>query len=384
MRRELTILARDPDLVVRGVLPYRSAEITLRWLYPGSWTLELPATPRVLAAAQPGWGIIAHLDGVQILSGSIEDIEQEQTTDGGTVVLSGADDLAIVAGELAYPDPTRGATSQTTVTHDARSGAMETVVKGYVAANVGVGRHADRRDPAAPAVREVVVAPDLGRGAAVSYQARFDPLMDIVRAVAPTGGLGVTCGQQGQQLVFDAVEPRDLSAVARFSFQSRNLSSARWSVGMPEATHVVVAGGDEGTARVFRQRADSVTAQAWRLAYRVFRDQRHTSDTAELDQAGDEVLADATRSGIVEARLVDTARLRFGVDYGLGDRVTVAPADDIEFTDLVTTAVVRADASSGEVTVVPSVGWADGPFDTRQDRQVWELARRISALERSQ
>lgn len=383
MLRTLRIVARDPDLVPRGFLPYQRATLNLSWLHPSTWEVVLPDTAATQAATQPGWGIIAYLDDTQVLSGSLEDPEGEKTAALDVVTLAGADDLAVVAGELAYPDPARAATAQTTATHDARTGPMETVVKGYVAANVGTGRHANRRDPAAPSVRELVVAPDLGRGGAVSYQARFDPLMDIVRGLAPTGGLGVTCYQDGSQLVFDVVEPQDLTATATFSFQARNLARCRWSTGLPEATHVVAAGGDEGTARVFRERKDSAAAEAWRMISRRFVDQRHTTDTAELDQAADEELADATRTGVIEADLVDTARLAYGRDYQLGDRVTISPRPGVEFSDVITGVRIVADAGQGTVTITPSVGWPAGPFATRQDKTIWQLARALSALERS-
>ncbi|WP_160051424.1 siphovirus ReqiPepy6 Gp37-like family protein [Nocardiopsis sp. FR26] len=379
----LTVVSRDPDLVRRGHLPWARLDITLRWLYTSSWQITLPATPRVLDRCAPGWGVLVYLDGEQILSGSAEDIDREADhAAAGTVEITGADDLAIVAGELAYPDPTSAATSQSAASHDSRSGAAETVIKGYVAANVGTSRAAARKDAAAPDVREVTVAPDQARGNSVSYKARFDPLMEIVRTAH--GGLGVSCAQDGTDLVFDVIEPTDRSASATFSFAMGNLRRARWNRGYPEATHVVVAGDGEGTARAFRERSDAATAEEWRMITRVFKDQRHTSDATELDQAGDEELAKAARSGILAAELIDTPRLTYGAGYRLGDRVTISPEPGVVFTDVITSVRITADAESGDVTITPSIGFADGgPYETRQERAVREVARRIGALERS-
>lgn len=379
--RTLRVMARDPDLVSRGYLPYTRAEIVLRWLYPSTWSLDLPATPAVLRRVGPGWGVRVFLDEDQVLSGDMEEIERERA-EADTLSVTGADDLAVVAAELAYPDPSAAATAQTAESHDSRSGPAETVIKGYVAANIGVGRAAARADAAVPDAREVTVAPDLGRGGTVSARARFDPLMDLVRQVH--GGLGVTCHQQDGGLVFDTVEPRDLSTSATFSFETGNLASCRWATGYPDATHVVVAGEGEGVDRIFRQRSDPAAAQEWRRVTRKFVDQRHTSDTAELDQAGDEELERGSRTGIIAATLRDTPRLRFGEHYRLGDRVTISPAAGVVFTDIITSVTIIADTASGELTITPAIGWADGPYETRQDQQTRDLTRRVGALERSQ
>lgn len=101
-----------------------------------------------------------------------------------------------------------------------------------------------------------------------------------------------------------------------------------------------------------------------------------------MERSGDAALADAERSGIVEAELVDTPRLRYGDGYALGDRVTIIPAPGVAFTDVVTSVAISADRERGTVTVTPSVGWRDGPL-TRQDRELAQLRRAVSALERS-
>ncbi|WP_067967545.1 siphovirus ReqiPepy6 Gp37-like family protein [Nocardiopsis trehalosi] len=386
--RTLQVIARDPDLVPRGYLPYTRAEITLNWLAVSSWTIDLPATRRVLEMCSPGWGVIVLLDGEQILSGSLEEPERDRSAEGsaagiGTVSATGADDLAIVAGELAWPVPTAPVDTQTAAARDTRTGPAETVIKGYVSANVGTGRHANRRDPAAPDVREVVVGPDLGRGADVEFSARFDPLLDLIRAVP--GGLGVTCQQMDDQIVFDVVEPRDLSGSAVFSFEMGNLRRARWSDGIPELTHVVVGGDGEGTTRVFRERRDSAAANAWRMSVARFLDQRSANSNLEMDQAGDKELADGRRSGIISAELVDTARLAYGHHYRLGDRVTIVPdaSGPTAFTDVITSVKITAAAESGQLDIIPAVGWTDGPYETRADRELARLQRAVSALGRS-
>lgn len=379
MIRELEIYSRDPDLTRRAPLPWETASITLTHLGVSSWTVTMDATAADRATA--GWGVLVALDGQQILSGQVEDPRRVRTsaTSPGTVTVGGADDMAIVAGMLAWPTP--GADIGLQSAADVRSGPAETVIKGYVGANIGSGRAASRRDAAAPDAREVVVAADLERGETVEYSARFDPLMDVIRACH--GGLGVTCGQVGEDLVFDTFEPEERPG-AVFSFELGNLIQAEWQDAAPEATHAIVGGGGEGSARDLRIRADSAAAQAWRMSMEKFVDERSESSAAALDRAGDQALTEARRTGIIQARLVDTPRLRFGVHYGLGDYVTVLPEPGAAYTDQVTSVTIDADRRAGTLTITPSVGWGGrGLYETRQDREIAQLRRALGALERS-
>lgn len=380
VHRTLEIYARDPDLVVRAPLPWTTAELTLNHLGVGTWTVTMPATARAREHTNPGWGIVAVLDGTVVLSGTGEEREWVRTgRDDGVLEVAGADDMAVVAGALAWPTPSAAIEAQGG--WDARSGPAETVIKAYIAANIGLGRAATRRDAAAPDVREVVVAPDLQRGPAVDYRARYEPLMDLIRNIALPAGLGATVTQNGDQLLFDVFAPQTQPA-AVFSFELGNLRRCRWVEAAPESTHVIVGGDGEDSARLVRRRANSAAAQTWRVTTEKWVDARSETTVSGVERAGDAALADAERSGIVEAELVDTPRLRYGDGYALGDRVTIIPAPGVAFTDVVTAVAISADRERGTVTVTPSVGWRDGPL-TRQDRELAQLRRAVSALERS-
>ena len=380
MIRGLEIYSRDPDLIRRGPLPWESASLTLSHLGVEAWDLTMDASAR--ERVSPGWGIIATLDGQQILTGPVEDPERERTSASslGSISVSGAGDLAVVASMLAWPIPTAAITLQGERA-DVRSGPAESVIKGYVAANIGTTRAAVRRDPAAPLARQVTVAADLGRGEAVEYSARFTPLMEAVRACH--GGLGVTCSQQGDELLFDVYETQDRPA-AVFSFELGNLERALWRDAAPEVTHAIVGGAGEGSARDMRIRSDSGAANAWRMSVEEFIDERSEESSAALNAAGDQALADARRTGITEATLVDTPRLRYGQHYALGDRVTIHPEPGVAYTDQVTSVTIQADRHRGTLTITPSVGWRTGAlYSTRQDREIAQIKRAVSALERS-
>lgn len=380
MIRELEIYARDPDLRRRGPLPWETASITLTHLGVSSWSLTMDAA--AADRATPGWGIIATLDREVILTGSVEEPERTRRSAAspGTVTVSGADDLAVVAGVLAWPSPAVDITLQGAATRT-YEGAAESVIKAVVAENAGTGRAAARRDPAAPGIREVTVAPDLERGDQVSYRARFDPVMDIIRSCH--SGLGVTCIQQGTLLVFDVYEP-ELRPAAVFSHELGNLSSVRWRDAMPEITHAIVGGPGEGSSRDLRRRTDPAAAHAWRTMTEEFVDARSTVGVPALNRAGDTALAEARRTGIIEATLIDTPRLRYGHHYALGDRVTIHPEPGTAYTDQVTSVTIDANRRAGTLSITPTVGWRSGGlYETRQDREIFQLRRALGALERS-
>lgn len=382
----LRVYARDPDLVNRGPIPWQNVTLDLLWSGVSSFSLTCAVSDRVRERIAPGWGVIVTLDDRILFTGQIEESgPREWSADTGdlagegTISVSGADDLAVVAGELAYPDPRLTAADQGEGS-DRRSGAAETVVKGFVSANIGGSRTAARRGPAR--TREVEVAPDLGRGPQVTHSARFEPLMEVVRSCS--GGLGARVTQQGGRLVFDVVEPEDRSASARFSRELGNLRSMRWQRAMPTSTHVVVLAEDEDENTLVREYSDTGAAEEWRTTARSLYSANRVEEADELDAAGAAQLADARRAPVLEAQLVDTARCAFGRDYFLGDTVALEPVPGVRFTDPVTEVRISADAGSGELEITPTIGGppGDSADDTEQERLLRRALRRIAALER--
>lgn len=393
--------ARGTDLALAGELRgWTQLEVTLRWGQVGSWSLTGPAKGLLPELLTPGTGlVIVDTRGVPLLSdvgvlisGDVEEVGPRvwsadgSDSDPGTLTVSGGDDLAIVADELAWPDPTNTIANQTAAAYDARSGVAETVIKAYVAANVGVGRDADRGDASAPDARLVTVTSDLTRGSSVSYKARFDPLLDVVRTLgqASTTKLFPRVVQAGADLEFDVYTTTDRSGSVIFSRARRNLRGYSLQRAAPTVTHVVVAGSGEGTARIFRERKDSTAANTWRRMVRTFVDQRQTNVTAELDAAGDEELARGRQSGALSATAVDTPQLRLGADYSLGDTVTVEIEPGVSFTDQVTAAKLVVDEQGvhpWEITIGNPDIDAQAPDllarVARLDAQLSALQRRI-------
>jgi ReqiPepy6 Gp37-like protein len=385
----IKVFARGPDLSITGQLRFTKLEVELRHLAVSSWSLTAPMSTKFGELLLPGAGIVIAADH-WTLSGDAEEIgpqefsaDQADNAYPGTLTVSGGDDLAIVADELAIPDPDNPINTQTAQAYDGRSGHAETVIKGYVGDNVGVGRASWRNDVAG--IRLVTVAADLARGGTVSYKARFDPLMDLLRSMSSASGglgLGVSVVQDGTDLVFDVYEPTDRSGEIVFSRRRRNLRAYSVQLAAPTVTHTVVAGEGEGTARAFRERKDTGQAASWRRVIRTFVDQRQTSDASELDAAGDEELAKGRRSGVLQATAVDTARQRFGQHFGLGDQVGVEIEPGVTYVDQVTAVKITAD-EKGVAPVQITIGNPDlDPQTPASEVRARRLEAEIAALQR--
>lgn len=399
MTGDYATYVRNADLSLAGELRgWTKLDVTLKWRGVGSWSISGPARGLMTSLMEPTRGLIVvdrrgmpllSADGV-VISGDVEeDGPRAWSADGedahpGTLTLAGGDDLAIVADELAFPDPTNAVTSQTAAAYDARSGAAETVIKGYVSANVGSTRASARGDASVPGARTVTVAASSGSGSTVSYQARFDPLLDVVNAMADASSpqLGVRVQQSGSALVFDVYETTDRSGRAVFSRARRNLRAYSLTRSMPTATHVVVAGQGEGTARVFRERKDTTAANEWGRIVRTFVDQRQTNVSAELDQAGDEALEQGRRTGALSVTAVDTPSMRFGQHFGLGDLVSVELETGVVLTDRVTAAAISVTDAGPQPTQI-TIGTPDQDTKTTElYALVKRLQTQIGALQR--
>lgn len=323
---ELTVEVRNADLERVGQLvpsDLVGAVFVSRFNNVGSWTIKLPFnSPMGDLLRTPGFGLIVTGPEGVLISGPTTSSVLEQTSDNlqGDWVISGADDSLVLAERLAFPDPAVTDPGAQTVSHDSRSGAAESVLKAYVDANLVTV-------PTARKVAHMTVESDLGRGSTVSANARFDKLQDLLFPMAQTGGIGYTVEQDGSDLVFKVYEPIDRSSTIRMDLANNQLSKTTYSYLSPQATRAIVAGQGESVERIFVETSttDSILAEAlWGRRIERFVDARSSAEVSALQQAGEELLVDNGKT--VESLSVtpsDDQRMRYGYDWGLGDRVTV-------------------------------------------------------------
>ncbi|MDH6460109.1 hypothetical protein M2302_000260 [Micromonospora sp. A200] len=386
----IAILITDRNLNVLGdpIANWTSLEVTLRFNEPSSGQFTAPASPELIALisgdeVDAARRVVVVRDGQVFVAGPIEQAgPQRWAVDGadsepGTVTVQFADDLALVATRLTYPTPSAVAWAQTTTARWTATGNAEDIMRSLVDLNVGPGALAVRRLP------KLILGVDQGVGSSVTFGTRFEPLCDALRSVAIAGGgLGFRTQQVGTDVEFQVFQPVDRTGSVRFSPGLGNLRSYSYEPAAPTATAVIVGGKDVGTSRVIVERVDTAGVNRW-WRMETFRDQRQSDDTttstSELQQAAYEALVKGAAMSRLVTVTVDTPDQRYGVHYGLGDRVSVELASGAEVADVVREANLRISPDGGEqVTVL--VGSQDATSDPVWSRHI-AVERRMHRLE---
>jgi hypothetical protein len=271
--------------------------------------------------------------------------------------------------------------------YDVRSGIAETVIRQYVDVNA-ISAIADPLG-LSRVVPGLALTTNLGRGANVTEQARFDKLMNkdgsgLLQRLGQNGGLGFRVVQSGTALQLQLYAPTDRSATVIFSDALGTVSDFdyTWEAPDPEegGNVAVVAGLGEGVDRTIILRADATSIGHWERS-EDFQDARDTSDLATLQQRGDAALAQNAEKIAFAATIAPSDALVWGVDMDLGDKVTIT-VDGTSYSDLIREVQLTYEQGKGE-TVTPVVGTpgasvvqrAFGAFSTRLSKARARLAR---------
>lgn len=383
---DLTVEVRDANLervgqITASELP--GFEAVLRFNNVGSWSLSLP-NDHYLATAlkQEGSGIIVTGPSGVLLSGPMRSVTIDKSSDDlvGTASFEGTDDSVILGERLAYPTPTTADVTAQTQAYDKRTGIASTVLSAYVDANIGPSAPTARRIP------QLTLGTDPLAGTVVYGSARFDVLGELLSSLASIDGLGFDVLQQDSDLEFRVYVPQDKTDVVRMDIANDTLSNTKYSYSAPGATVAIVAGQGAEELRTFKQvvTTESTAAQAsWGRRIETFIDSRDTADANELDQAGIEKLAEEGMTQVsLEVTPSSDLTMEYGVDWNLGDRVTVV-VDDDQLSSIVTSVAIRIEADG--VYVAATVGQPEGvDYESRLNKRQTTTSQRLNDLERSE
>jgi hypothetical protein len=372
-----TLFLRRPDGTLDAPVPYAQIKYIERCDDLGTWTIELPYNEQTLQATTENWGVIGTEYGKTIVSGQITKPEVAEPTSrtAGKITLTGVDDKTWIDRAMAWPTPANAPANQS-VDYDRRSGVASTVLLGYLNANIGPGARAERR------VDRVQLDTDPLVGATISEQARFDELLSIVQSVCLKGGITLTCRVELDGSVrYGAQLPRDLSADLKFSTKLGNATDVTWS---HEGGISDLIGGGQGDLdqRLFVTAGNATTRSVWgrREGFYDYRNadpaQLQADTTAKLTEQG------PTRSASFTP--VDTDRVRFDRDYGLGDLVSFETLRyrRVDSWTVQVREVERTWNRAGGRTAVPRIGDVGATATSRRNVGIREMERRLSRLER--
>jgi hypothetical protein len=378
----IQILVTDQALEIQGdpLDQWQSLDVTRRFNVPASGTVELPAYPEYMEQLQPGNRIVVIRDGSIWCAGPMEEPQNyEWSVDGeqgyGKVTVRFTDDLARVAGYITYPDPAANWDAQVTTSDvwDSEAGLAGAAILNLVDVNCGPSALTNRR------VASMVMGSGSAEGTTVTVLTRFEPLLDMCRRVAAVDGLGFRTRQDGAQIVFEVYDPTDLTSTARFSQSLGNVRRLSYSLGAPVATSMMMLGGEKGS-RVFKQVASGEQFTWYRVEKASERSGDEGDTTAELTTAGQAELVEHGPDASISVETIDSPDLRAGIDFDLGDLVTVELPAGLEMAEVVQSINLKATPEQGEL-VTTTIGQSDETRSLQTVRVVRELSRRLGRLE---
>lgn len=373
------VYLRDADRVVIGALDvWSDLTLVMRDSKAGSFTMQVPGDHPQAALLTSGIGIVVYSPSVPdrpIFSGPIKTIERASVDGFSTakLTISGVDDLARFAYRLAWPKPSAALTAQTDAA-DVRSDVAETVIRGLLNDNAGPAALVDRR------ISGLTVAADESRGATVEASARYDNLLELCSSLAAVGGISFSVQQDGTDLALLFREPQDKSLDVRFSSAMGNLTNWKYSVTAPSATRAIVGGLGEDAGREMLESAIPGPEEDWAERVELFVDARDIDDPDALAQRGDEELAVSGATAGLSITPVDIPAMEYGVDYFLGDTVSVE-IDGVQITQPVSEITIKI-SDQGAVTT-PTIGDPQVASDsTALYSRVRSIAKRVGLVER--
>lgn len=382
---DLTVEVRNKSLNRVGVIRPEDMNLTIVDLYcnVGTWTLKLPEEHVLVPAlSSSGAGIIiTGPDGKELFSGPVDSPQSDTSSDdpGGTVTFTGESDNHVLSDMLSLPDPASASMEVQNKAHDTRTGPAETLMHDYVRYNVGPNAVPDRN-------RGIVMGANGARGDVLTKNPRFQVLGDLLNELSVVSNIGFRIVQRGDLRTFETYPITDRSAEIRLDVENGSLASAKFAKTVPGVTRVLVAGQGDLTERqlLYADTPESLAAEVeWNRRIERFVDQRQTDQMSDLQQAADELLAEqgftAYTFAVVPADDTETS-MRFGIDYYLGDRVTVV----IDGAELEADVVGMALAINNEgIRLAVQVG---DPYLFGGDttiRTVKDIENRVSQLERN-
>src|SRR5689334_10796815 len=138
-----SVWLRNPDLQREDLIQnFAQLKLTLIHDDTSQWLLDIPADTEIADKVTWGWGIIVERNEQTLLSGNVLDLKTSKDATKNRLVLSGIDDTTLL-DRLGFPcswsDHGDGTVRFSSAATDSRTGAAETVMRAYVAANCTSG-----------------------------------------------------------------------------------------------------------------------------------------------------------------------------------------------------------------------------------------------------
>lgn len=370
----LTVWARDANRRRRGILKVVRAEALLTESGVGTFTITVDGHDTLTGKLTEDWGVIVMDGSTQVLTGNIDSLGQSAKGNTSNLELVGVSDMVALEDRITYPDPTKAATEQNTVTHYKRTGPGEALLAELINTQAGPQAITARRTPGLRAM------PTGTRGKQTVIEARFTPLLEEVKSLALAAGLVVDLAQVPgtNELAVEVRVPVDRSRSVRF-MPATGLGEYSSRTAQATVSAVIVGAGGQGTSRKVVERTQPSQRRIER-----FQDRRDSMDDKELVKAATETLAEGMATASAEFKVSELGRYRFGEHYRLGDVVAVQPAIGVQVVDRVRAVSIKWTPTGRDVEVTVGENTADPqkvPAQVLKVRKLQQQLRRIGAAQ---
>lgn len=289
---------------------------------------------------------------MRLLSGPIWDYDGSSGDDNTAPFLSftAYDDRQVLGYLTGSPVPAGTLPGTLSSAYDVRSGAFETVVKGYLNANKASLVAGDTQHYAVP----LTVATDAGRGPTVKAQSRFDNLDKLLGPLEVTAKMGIRIVQSGTSLIADVYTPTDRTA-RPLTLASGAVTKYEFHQTGPTLNDAITGDGSgTKTTRVFSETKTGDAGKSWPLI-RGFVDASGTTDAATLAQQTQSALDAGGPTSAFAVTVAETDYVKFGKNLNISDLVTVQLVAGLTYTDYVSECTLTYDGENGLV-IAPQVG----------------------------
>lgn len=231
--------------------------------------------------------------------------------------VTGRDISGMLEERLCLPAPTEA--------YDELTGPVETVMKHYVDANAGPGAAAERQVPG------LTVAPDLGRGEVITFQARYQTVAEVLESLARARSIGweVNFDIDSGMHVFDAIVgvDRTIDSLTPVVFDTEldTIVEQEYLTSVLGQKNYAYVGGDgQGASRTVVERSYLGGSTPSGMNRReLFVDQQEATDTAMLNLQADAAMAETVQEDLAQAMVSQVGQFLYRRDWDLGDVVTV-------------------------------------------------------------
>lgn len=383
MTARYRVYARDVSRRNLGEIPdFERLTAQLRFNDVGGWTLSATAASRTAALMSETGGIIITRDNLDgsgpgvVFSGLVTRYE----LDANRLEVGGVSDEQVLNDRPGSPDPTTEGPPYVTEA-DLRDGTCSTIMLEYVKYNAVPGFAAGSR-----AIAGLEVGVDHGLGEHRFGQPRWVSLLSLEQELASLDGLRFQVLQSDRStatITFTVTQPLDRSGIVVISEGRGTLGAWKRVVNRPSATAVVTLGQGQGVNRIAVRTTDGAASSRWGHEIEIPDDRRDISDPEALAQASAAALIDSSEDVLVAYTPRDVPSLRWGIDYDLGDLVTVVlPTGEIlqEIVRGVDLTLTTPDSQSAAAEVQAIISTPGDAADDPASRQQRRLTRRVSRL----